>query len=65
MPQNTNASLEIYSLGKAAQLRETPKVKTTTSALETEWSTQGNDLGHSNNVLDWTIRSELLRVLHT
>ncbi len=35
--QDTDASPEIFeSLGKAAQLRETPKAKTTTSALETE-----------------------------
>lgn len=35
--RNTDASPEIFeSMGEAAQLRETPKAKTTTSTLETE-----------------------------
>ena len=38
---------------------------TTTCLMETINNTQGNDLGHSKNVKDWTIRSQLLRVLYT
>ncbi len=34
---------------------------TTTCLLEISGKTQGNDLEHSKNVIDWTIRSELLR----
>lgn len=36
----------------------------TTYIQEIECNTRGNDLGHSKNLQDWVIRSELLRALY-
>ena len=36
------------------------RVLTTTYIWETKYNIQGNDLGHSNNVKNWTIRIVLL-----
>ena len=34
----------------------------TTYIWETMYNIRGNDLGHSKNIKDWVIRSELLRI---
>ena len=38
------------------------RVLTTTYFVETHNNTQGNDLGHSNNVKNWMIRSQDLKI---